>query len=408
VELVAVPRVFATDNALIWLLDKLLDEGAIEKALYGEKQTTRWGAKYRGFVYQNIKFEIFITQPASYGYQYWLRTGPGDANNYLMKVFKFRKAPFRVEDGQVWWNDITLDIPDEKAWFKLLGVPMVAPGQRSIETYTRLFEHEPHTWADPKQFVHQAKQLTLGGDFNMHDEGALIAYLEKKEKLKPDVHLRTNYQWDKPWLFDSQNVWVEDKRYGFNLVHIDSREATLQARKLSGFYYGEYTTQLIDWLNNQRGEVPTPNYRPEYDKEGDTFPYRYVFNRYFDENFNKEALVEMCLPLTDIQPTQDTVSYGVAKRYFRDHVQRDENGNLPIAVKFQDTPVLLINGHHRYAGNWWADVQKMTVMVDVLPITIAEAFGSDKDDGSADLILFADILDEVYSILQEAKELTHA
>jgi hypothetical protein len=406
VELVAVPRVFATDNALIWLLDKLLEEGAIEKAKLGETGQQRWGNKLRSWVYRGTKFDLFMVEEHNFGIEHQLKTGSRDFNILLMT--KLKSAPFRLDKFAAYWNDSLLHIPDEKLWFKLLGLPFISPSQRNVETLQEMFATQWKGWGDPKQFVHQAKQLTLGGDFKMHDEGALIAYLEKKEKLKPDVHLRTNYQWDKPWLFDNQNVWVTDKRYGFNLVHIDSREAALQARKLSGFYYGEYTTELIDWLNIQRGEVPTPNYRPEYDQEGDTFPYAYVFNRYFDENFNKEGLVEMCLALTDIQPTQDTVSYGVAKRYFRDHVLRDENGNLPLGIKFQDTPVLLINGHHRYAGNWWADVPKMTVMVDVLPIIIAEAFDLNEDDGSADLLLFADILDEAIAILKEAKELEHA
>lgn len=418
VELVAVPKTIDGKNALLWVLDRLLEEGTIEKAKLGETGTTRWGNKLRSWVYQGVKFDLFSVDEINFGIEYALKTGSRDFNVLLMT--KLKSAPFQLKEFVAYWNDAPLHIPDEQAWFRLLGLPFIPPSQRTEESLREAFA-KSKGWGNPKEFIQQAKQLTLGGDFiRMHDEGAIIDHLIKKEKLKPEVHLQVNYQWEKPWLFDNQNVWVTDKKQGFKLVAIDSREAALQARKLSGFYCGAYTQELIDWLNDLRGDVPTPNYRPEYDKEGETFPKYFVYDRYFDEAFNKESLFEMCLSLTDIQPTQDTVSYGVAKRYFRDNVQRDENGNLPSGIKFLDSPVLLLNGHHRYAGNWWANVPKMIVMVDVIPMTIAQAYsevdaplwemgqGQDEDDGASDLLLFADILEEVYAILQQTKEVEYA
>ncbi|HRF96437.1 MAG TPA: hypothetical protein PLZ51_14625, partial [Aggregatilineales bacterium] len=72
-----------------------------------------------------------------------MRTGPGDANQWLMGVFHQYRAPFRVESGYIWTkgnesNVQKLHIPNEQAWFGLLGIPFIEPKDRSIETYQRL------------------------------------------------------------------------------------------------------------------------------------------------------------------------------------------------------------------------------------------------------------------------------
>lgn len=401
VELVAVPRFFDGQNALLWPLDRLLDEGTIEKAVYGEKKTTRWGEKYRGLMYRGVKIEIFCSLPGAMGYQYWLRTGPGDANTYFMKVCKFKAAPFHVKDGQVWWNDTALEAPDEETWFKLLGILVVAPNQRSVAAYTQLFEKQPHQWGNPKDFVPQAKQLSLGGGFAMHNEAALIDALSKNKKLDAGASApRPPFVWMEPWLTKDGRVWVYDGWHNgkrkYALVKMNSERARAQERVM-GCLYSSETLALREWLETQKGEVPMPNYLPEWDKE-DALPRYYVHNQYND------PLEKRFVALVDIQPTQATINYAAAMQYYRSLKSVDEKGNLPLAIQFQDTKVLLVNGHHRYAAQWWLGREAMYVMVDVIPMTLAQAQGEIADDGFDQLAVFADVLEEAYKILQESKE----
>jgi len=82
-EIVVIP------TATLWpRLDELVKAGTLAKAKYGLKETFRWDGKnaaYRGVDVDGLKVEIFCAKPETWGYIYWLRTGPGDANQYVMR-----------------------------------------------------------------------------------------------------------------------------------------------------------------------------------------------------------------------------------------------------------------------------------------------------------------------------------
>lgn len=145
VELVAV----AGDN-LLARLDTWVSLGRIEKALYGNQRTPRWGPKYRGFVYRGLRFELFLTDPDSLGYIFWLRTGPGDANEYVMQRLKLTNAPIRADEGAIWHGDKRLCVPDEREMFRLLGMPYYMPYRRYVNLYRQYLAHPnyplPHTF----------------------------------------------------------------------------------------------------------------------------------------------------------------------------------------------------------------------------------------------------------------------
>lgn len=394
VELVAIAKTFDGQNALHWLLDKLLEEGTIEKALYGAKETTRWGDKYRGFMYQGIKFEIFITQPHSFGYQYWLRTGPGDANTYFMKLCKFRKAPFHVKDGEVWWNDTVLDIPDEQTWFKLLGISALSPNQRSVQTYTRLFEEEPHKWADPKDFVPKPKQLRLGGEFNIYDEGALIAYLEKKEKLKPLASKDERaFEWSKPWLHpDGKQVVVfngwKDGERNYALAPISSEAAYHHARTIAGCTYMSETEALYKWMVKQNKKTIPVDHRVH---TGYVMPEVY-------EGFTKNTPVKS-VALADLIYTMPDVYESWVWWYVREQKQVDDNGHYAQAVQFSCGTYLLLDGHHRCEAAKQLNYTRIQAQVCVVEMTFEQA-----TNPNARIEFMADVLEEAYQILREVKE----
>ena len=134
VEIVALPT-FAP--ALLARLDTWVAVGKIHQAHYPHN-TLRWGGKYRGFVLRgkpSVRFELFLADADNWGYQFWLRTGPGDANHYVMS--RLASAPYKPRDGYWWIGDTRLRVADEDALFRLLGLPFIPPEQRRIEVYQR-------------------------------------------------------------------------------------------------------------------------------------------------------------------------------------------------------------------------------------------------------------------------------
>lgn len=131
VEIVAVPHQAGTVLARLdnWVMSK-----RITKALYGKE--TRWGQKYRGFVYEGVRFELFLADAHNFGYIYWLRTGPGESNHLVMQLLKWKAAPYSP-DGGYWWQDgRKISVPDEAELFRLLGMQHVVPvGNRSEYIY---------------------------------------------------------------------------------------------------------------------------------------------------------------------------------------------------------------------------------------------------------------------------------
>lgn len=70
IELVAIPKFVPEGNALLWLLDTLLDQKVITI------KSKCWGEKHRKFIYRDVKIDFFIADRNNWGYIYWLRTGP--------------------------------------------------------------------------------------------------------------------------------------------------------------------------------------------------------------------------------------------------------------------------------------------------------------------------------------------
>lgn len=147
---------------LLDFLDYLVEVGAITKAEYGASGSHRWGPKYRGLIWRGLRVEIFLTDAHSWGYQFALRTGPGEANTSLMSLLP--RSPIRVRDGEVltaksWtkvgdkWRGVDerrLHVPDESTWFVLLGMPYIYPEFRHDDFYLKAIQWaRGHQWGNP-------------------------------------------------------------------------------------------------------------------------------------------------------------------------------------------------------------------------------------------------------------------
>lgn len=140
IEIVAIPT-----PALLPFLDSLICKGSASKAIYSDGRN-RWGNTYRGLDYQGMKCEIFLANKDNIGYQRWLRTGPGDANTYVMKFCSWKKAPYRAANGYWWHGDTKLSITTEQALFDMLGMKYLEPHQRTEDAYMLMLEHVNHRW----------------------------------------------------------------------------------------------------------------------------------------------------------------------------------------------------------------------------------------------------------------------
>lgn len=141
VEIVYIP----TDSkALLARLDSWVIAGRIRKALYPDG-SMRWGEKYRGVLVEGIRIELFAADADNWGYQLWLRTGPADANQYVMRQCISFESPYRARDGYWWAGEERLHIPDETEMFRLLGMDWMPPGDRSLLRYQQ--------WMSPPLWV---------------------------------------------------------------------------------------------------------------------------------------------------------------------------------------------------------------------------------------------------------------
>jgi hypothetical protein len=199
-ELVAIPGA-----GLLSFLDALVEQGRIQKAEYGESRSHRWGPKYRGLIWQGLRVEIFLTDAASWGYIYWLRTGPGDGNQTLVTLLGTHKAPIRVREGQVWasrnwtynakkkqWNgedERQVQVPDEATWFALIGVAFIPPGKRTDDLYGRLIKHRhDHQWGDPTpHIIRPMTTQRLLMDVDVIPAGEAAKVVETAPRIHPVV-----------------------------------------------------------------------------------------------------------------------------------------------------------------------------------------------------------------------------
>lgn len=199
-ELVAIPGA-----GLLSFLDALVNQGRIQKAEYGESRSHRWGPKYRGLIWQGLRVEIFLTDATSWGYIYWLRTGPGDGNQTLVTLLGTHKAPIRVREGQVWtsrnwtynakkkqWageDERQVQVPDEATWFALIGLPCIPPGKRTDDLYEKLIKRgRGHQWGDPSpHLIRPAVTQRLLLDVDVIPAGEAATVMEPSARIHPVV-----------------------------------------------------------------------------------------------------------------------------------------------------------------------------------------------------------------------------
>lgn len=149
IELVLMPK-----PSWFEFTDRLLTDGVFVKR-HG------WGPKSRFAIHvdSGINVDMFTSTPDTWGNQYFLRTGPGDANAYIMTWLKNSNAPIRSEGGYWWHYSRKLRVEDEQAMFRLLGIPYIEPGDRSVARYRQAVNDPSRKRPDFRQFYIEDKRL---------------------------------------------------------------------------------------------------------------------------------------------------------------------------------------------------------------------------------------------------------
>lgn len=124
-------------------LTALIEEGDFVHTL--GKMSNPETRMIKGF-WRGVKLDLFLVPPSRidwWGYIYWLRTGPSNANTAaLTHRLQGGVAPnhLRFAEGVVYSMGKKVKVPDEKAMFELLELPYIPARERSAERYHREYK----------------------------------------------------------------------------------------------------------------------------------------------------------------------------------------------------------------------------------------------------------------------------
>lgn len=116
-------------------LETMVFNGVASKAFYGVSNSNRWGEKYKGLMYKDVKIEVFTADVHNWGYVYWLRTGPAESNAWVMQRLLMGKSAYRAHEGYWRLGERKISVPDEHEMFRLLGMGYIEPSSRTLDRY---------------------------------------------------------------------------------------------------------------------------------------------------------------------------------------------------------------------------------------------------------------------------------
>ena len=148
IEIVAVPAdpisrldLFGNATVVSTTLHQLLEVLRSQGVIRPDAEVPRWGQKYRRFSYRGATVDLFIVEQGNWGYQLVLRTGPAAWNVGLVTPASrggLLPPGVTAAGGYLRRGGQPLQTPTEQDVFELLGLPWVAPEERSGELPARV------------------------------------------------------------------------------------------------------------------------------------------------------------------------------------------------------------------------------------------------------------------------------
>jgi len=134
VEIVAIPKWqetldlfgMSTDHCYS-LVDQWLEENKIKP--------TKNGPKYKSFMWQGVKIDLFLVTPETWGCQFLIRTGSADFSHDLVTVCQ--RWGFRFDGGRLFgtMSNTPLNTPEERDVFNAMGFETISPLSREKGKY---------------------------------------------------------------------------------------------------------------------------------------------------------------------------------------------------------------------------------------------------------------------------------
>jgi len=177
-EIVAQATLQANDP-LDTRLAVLEQSGVFTPELRADGVARSWGSRYRAGYYKGMRLDLFIVRPdRDWGLTFLIRTGPGDANQYLvtrritMNQHGALPPHLLVSDGALWRLPSQIDLPikapppgsmriptpEESDVYAAIGLPFLAPNERTADAYHALRD----TALPPLRIPSQPTQIATG------------------------------------------------------------------------------------------------------------------------------------------------------------------------------------------------------------------------------------------------------
>ncbi len=116
-------------------LSELRSAGALILRLDKDDRSA-FGERYQRVTWRGCRFDLFACfAPAHWGVLQLIRTGPAEFSHRMVtpKPYGFLPMGMQVKDGQLVDRGTVLDVPDEEAWFRHVGMDYIEPRDRSGE-----------------------------------------------------------------------------------------------------------------------------------------------------------------------------------------------------------------------------------------------------------------------------------
>jgi DNA polymerase/3'-5' exonuclease PolX len=165
IELVAVPSIVEERDGGLWpepvnqlrkRLQAMAQANVISPRVNKNGHYIAWlgqgsgplrGSRYVALEWRGVPVDLFMVLPDRldyFGYIYWLRTGPGDANRHMVtpayerdgrQAGGLKPDGLEVKDGLVYRDGQPLPVPTEQDMFAALELAYVEPHLRSVSSY---------------------------------------------------------------------------------------------------------------------------------------------------------------------------------------------------------------------------------------------------------------------------------